>query len=145
MRRLVFVLLAVALVPAATAAQKRGLLPADYYKEVTSGEAAVSPDGTLVAFTVTTIVEKDNKRHREIWMARVADRSPFRFTDPTYESSGPRWAPDGQTLAFTSRRGKDTNSIWFTRVTAPGGEAFRIEGVTGSPIWSPDGKWIAFT
>ncbi len=149
MRRALIALLVVSLVPATALAQKRGLLPADYYKEVTVGDTAVSPDGALVAFTVTTIVEKDNKRHREIWMARLKggapDGTPFRFTDPTQESSGPRWSPDGQTLAFTSRRGKDTNSIWFARVTAPGGEAYHIPGVTGSPLWSPDGKWIAFT
>ena len=26
----------------------------------------------------------------------------------------------------------------------PGGEAFHIEGVRGSPVWSADGEWIAY-
>jgi len=150
MTRLIPLSLALALwLPAAALAQKRGLLPTDFYKEIGVGDVAMSPGGSLVAFTVTTIVEKDNTRHREIWMQRLKggapDGQPFRFTDPTSESSGPRWAPDGQVLAFSSRRGKDPNRVWFMRVTAPGGEAYHVEGVEAMPTWSPDGTWIAYT
>jgi len=134
--------------PALAFAQKRGLTPADYYREVVVSDVALAPGGDLVAFTVTTVVEKENRRHREIWMARLRnglpEGDPFRFTDPTDESSSPRWSPDGRTLAFTSHRGKDPNDIWFVNVTAAAGEAHHIDGVAGSPIWSRDGKWIAF-
>lgn len=85
---------------------------------------ALSPDGSLVAFTVTRIVEAENRRHREVWMATLADGrpvgDPFRFTDPTEDSHGPRWSPDGSVVSFTSRRGKDSNTTWFARVAAPG-------------------------
>ncbi|HEX9728750.1 MAG TPA: S9 family peptidase [Gemmatimonadales bacterium] len=149
MRRTLFtVLLALAVTGVATA-QTRGMLPQDYYRMTFVGDVAVSPGGDLVAFTVTTVNEAKNTRHREIWLQRL-DRgrpvdTPFRFTDPTEESSSPRWSPDGTTLAFSSRRGDDRNSVWFARVTAPGGEAHHIEGVDATPTWSPDGAWIAYT
>ena len=131
------------------AAQQRGFQPQDYYRLVNTSDVQISPDGDLVAFTVTTVVEEDNERHREIWMQRLndgrPDGEPFRFTDPTRESTRPRWSPDGSVLSFTSRRGDEPNSVWFARVTAPGGEAYQIEGVEASPVWSPDGQWIAFT
>ncbi len=138
----------VLLIPATALAQKRGLQPQDYYRMSFVSEVAMSPPGDYVAFTVTTVIEKDNKRHREVWVQRLKDGSPdgspFRFTDPTREASAPRWSPDGAHLSFTSRRSDDRNSTWFVRVAPPGGEAFHIDGVDGAPVWSRDGKWIAF-
>jgi dipeptidyl aminopeptidase/acylaminoacyl peptidase len=148
LRRTCLVALLTLLVPALLQAQKRGLTVSDYYKQVVVGDVAMSPAGNLVAFTVTTVVEKENKRHREVWMARLRngalDGTPFRFTDPTDDSSAPRWSPDGSMLSFTSHRGKDSNDVWFVSVGQAGGEAHHLEGVTAAPIWSRDGKWIAF-
>ncbi len=146
---------AVALSPLSVGAQSRGLVPDDFYREIGVGEVAISPDGALVAFTVTTIDEDANRRHREIWMQELAggqpSGDPFRFTDPTREASAPVWSPDSRLLSFQSPRREtdsdeteDTNPTWFARITFPGGEAFQIEGVEGAPIWSPDGQWIAF-
>ncbi len=134
------------ILPSLCFAADRGIVPADYYKEITPGELAISPNGSLLAFTVTTVVEKDNKRHREIWMQDLAnaEAKPFRFTSPEDESSSPVWSPDGSILSFQSKRGDDKNSTWFIRVTAPGGEAYHIEGVEAAPVWSPDGQWIAY-
>jgi len=132
-----------------TSAQDRGVLPQDYYRMTSVGNVAMSPAGDMVAFVVTTVLEEENTRHREIWMQRLENGQPagepFRFTDPTEESSSPRWSRDGSLLGFSSRRGDDRNGVWFARVTAPGGEAFHIPGVDATPIWSPDGQWIAFT
>ena len=64
---------------------------------------------------------------------------------PRWSPPLPSWSPDGRLLSFSSKRGEDPNTVWFLRVDGPGGEAFHIEGVEGSPIWSPAGDWIAFT
>ena len=141
-------LLSVLLILAAPAsAQERGVLPQDYYRMTFVGDVDVSPAGDLVAFTVTTIDEEENERHREVWLQRLTDGrpegAPFRFTDPTRESSSPRFSPDGSLLAFNSRRGDDENAVWVARVRGVGGEGFHIEGVDATPVWSPDGRWIA--
>ena len=139
------------LAPASGDAQNRGLLPTDFYSEVGVGEVAISPDGALVAFTVTTVNEDENRRHREVWMQELQGGrpagEPFRFTNPTREANAPRWSPDSRVLSFQSRRGDgdDAGTTWFARVTFPGGEAYQIEGVDAAPVWSPDGAWIAYT
>ena len=131
-----------------TSAQQRGFQPADYYDLVSVGDVAVSPEGDLVAFTVTRILEEENRRLREVWMQALENGrpsgDPYRFTAPTWDSFAPRWSPDGALLSFTSQRGDEDNSTWFVRVSGPGGEAFRIEGVRGAPVWSADGEWIAY-
>ncbi len=142
------VVMALVMLAVPAGAQMRGLMPADFYKEVTVEDVAMRPQGDMVAFTVMTIVEKENRRHREIWLQPLAQGraagDAYRFTSPTEDSTQPRWSPDGMLLGFTSRRGKDDNPAWFARVGASGGEAFHIEGVSADPVWSPDGKWIAY-
>ena len=149
MRRIAILLALLAASTSASLAQSRGFQPQDYYRMTFVGDVQLSPNGDLVAFTVTTVNEEKNTRHREIWLQRLERGQPagaaFRFTDPTEESSSPRWSPDGTVLAFSSRRGDDRNNVWFARVTAPGGEAYHIPGVEGTPVWSPDGRWIAYT
>ena len=137
-----------AVLPRSTTAQQRGFQPADYYDLVTVGEVAVSPEGDLVAFTVTRTLEEENRRQREIWIQALENGRPagehYRFTAPTGDSYAPSWSPDGSLLSFTSQRGDDDNSTWFVSVSGPGGEAFHIEGVRGAPVWSVDGEWIAY-
>ena len=148
MRRVLVALLISISITALAQDQKCGLTPEDFYKEKEVSDVAISPVGDMIAFTLTTILESENKRHREIWMIRLDDGQPlgepFRFTSPSENSSSPNWSPDGALLSFQSRRGQDKNSTWFMRVSAPGGEAFHLDGVTARPVWSPDGKWIAF-
>src|SRR4029077_6946746 len=114
----------------------------------------MSPDGRKVAFVRTTIVESENRRTSEIWLA-PSDGSapPTRLTHPAFSSNNPRFSADGTLLAFSSQRklpgsatkaGDEEASTWFLRMDQPG-EAFRIEGVGGAAIFRPDGRWIAFT
>ncbi|MFY9572164.1 MAG: S9 family peptidase, partial [Blastocatellia bacterium] len=124
----------------------------DYYRIETAGSPAISPDGRLAAFVRTYIVESENRRHSEIWLAPSdGSAAPKRITDPAYSSSNPRWSPDGKLLAFTRARGRaaapeaDASPIWFVRMDQPTSEPFQIKGVSAHPIFSPDNQWIAFT
>jgi dipeptidyl aminopeptidase/acylaminoacyl peptidase len=129
----------------------RQLTLEDYYRIISVQSPAMSPDGKWVAFIRTAIVEADNRRQGELWIA-AADGStpPRRISDPALNASGPRWSPDGQLLAFTGRRrgaaaDDEGGSIWFLRADRLDEPATHIRGVEGTPIFSPDSTWIAFT
>jgi dipeptidyl aminopeptidase/acylaminoacyl peptidase len=129
-------------------AQGRPLALDDYYRLESASAPAISPDGRWVAFVRGVVVEAENRRRTEIWLALSDGSAPaWRITHPGFSASDPRWSPDGALLAFSSRRGGggDDGSVWFLRMDVPQGEAFRIPGVEGTPVWSPDGRWIAFT
>ena len=135
--------LAIALLPAALAAQPRAMQPNDWHKLTTVSQPAMSPDGRQVAFTVTTVNERENKRHQEVWMVPTAGGDAVRYTAPGYESSGPRFSPDGKYLFFSSSRPGGTGNTWAIRMDVPGGEAAQVADYpTGS--WSRDGRFAVF-
>jgi len=139
---------------------KRGTTPEDYYSFQFISDPQISPDGKLVAYVVTVVDQKQNRRHSAIWMTAIdGSRTPWQFTTNPQNSNAPRWSPDGQSLAFLSARPAEVAAarasiespapesrpqIWLLSMN--GGEARRIttfkNGVT-SFKWSPDGKRLA--
>ena len=125
-------LVAVALLVATSAAEaqqsaQRAFTPADWYKVVNVSSPAMSPDGRLVAFTVTRVEESDNRRRSEVWVVPTAGGDPVRYTSPSFSSSNPRWSPDGKLLYFSSTRPGGRGSSWALRMDQAG-EAFQPEG-----------------
>ncbi|HWP38764.1 MAG TPA: S9 family peptidase [Gemmatimonadales bacterium] len=139
-------------VPVEVAGQSRPrpLALEDYYRIETASGSAISPDGRRVAFVRNYIVEAENRRQSEIWLAATdGSGEPRRLTHPSFNSAAPRWSPDGSLLAFRSQRRvpaepEGRSGVWFLRMDSPG-EAFQIPGVEGTPLFSPDNQWIAFT
>src|SRR5215469_18547588 len=86
-------------------ASQRGVTPEDYFSFKLVSDPHISPDGKLVAYVVTTIDRRQNRRHSSIWMASMdGSRPPWQFTTSLQSSNSPRWSPDGQFLAFLSSR-----------------------------------------
>jgi dipeptidyl aminopeptidase/acylaminoacyl peptidase len=133
------------LMPSTLVGQQRPWQATDYYRLDVVSNPVLSPDGRRVAFVLTTVVEDKDRRHNEIWMAPADSSGPaYRYTSPSTEASNPSWSPDGQLLAFSSRREGSDDDVWFLRTTAPGGEAFQIPGVHAMPSFSRDGRWLAY-
>jgi dipeptidyl aminopeptidase/acylaminoacyl peptidase len=83
----------------------RGITAEDYYAFEFLGDPRLSPDGRWVAYVVTTIDQRQNRRLSQIWLAATdGSRPPRQFTTSPQPSSSPRWSPDGRALAFLTSR-----------------------------------------
>lgn len=138
-------------VPVAAAIPRTETLTAeDIVSLVSVSDAAISPDGKMVAFvrrTPRTAMDSRGGSRSVIWMIPAKGGEAVRFTAPDRSSYSPRWSPDGRWLAFRSSRSGDAGSQVY-RISPRGGEPERLTDVKGGVShfeWSPDGKHIAFT
>jgi dipeptidyl aminopeptidase/acylaminoacyl peptidase len=107
-----------------------------------------SPDGKWVAYTVSTIDAKADKRNMHVWMVSYDGTRDIQLTSSQDSENGPRWSPDGKYLTFTSSRpGKVRGSqVWI--LDRQGGEAAQLTELKGrlqGYEWSPDSKSLALT
>ncbi|MGV3708464.1 MAG: S9 family peptidase, partial [Gemmatimonas sp.] len=109
----------------------RAFTPNDWYRIARVAGPTLSPDGSLIAFTVTTVREAENKRHSEVWIQPVAGGASKRMTSPAFESTAPRWSDDGKTLFFTSTRPYTRGNQWAVRLDE-GGEAFQPDAAAAA-------------
>jgi len=131
------------------AAQTGAVTPEDYFAFDALGDPHFSPDGSTIAYTVTTVDQKQNRRRTSIWtVAADGTRPPVQLTTAPQSSTSPRWSPDGRSIAFLSARptGGDPppdqprNQVWVLPMS--GGEPRRVTSLLNgvqSFAWSPDG------
>jgi dipeptidyl aminopeptidase/acylaminoacyl peptidase len=146
MRKIAGIALLAAL--SALAQPRRGVTAEDYLAFETAGDPQISPDGVTVAYTVTTIDAKTNRRVSRIWMMPLdGSQRPIALTSEGASSSFPRWSPDGHYLSFLSARDGGRPQIWL--LSRNGGEARRISNLENGASgfeWSPDGtRFVCLT
>ena len=147
--RLVWVCGVLSALSVSAAEAARPIELADYYRLESAGAPAISPDGSRVAFVRSYILEADNRRHSEIWLARSDGSPPMRLTSPAF-SSEPALQPRGRAarLQLPSQRARvgetrprSGSCAWID----PGARPSRSRGSRARRVFSRDGRWIAFT
>ncbi len=124
---------------------KRPIRADDLLKFIFVGDPQISPEGTRVLFSHKTVNEK-NKYVTNLYTVDL-EGTIVQWTQGEKGAGHGRWSPDGQHVAFTSKR--EGPSAQLHLIPMSGGEAKALtklpEGSIGGFKWSPDGSKIAFT
>ncbi len=147
------VLLCVAACVCALAGEGKRLTVEDALAFVDVSAPQWSPDGKLIAFTVTEWNRKDDRRDTHIYLVSVAGGEPVKLTNGERGETQPQWSPDGTRLAFLAARDAPNpaaptpprNQIWL--ISMRGGEAEKLtdeEAGVAQFRWSPDGQQLAY-
>src|SRR6266700_2967886 len=117
----------------------------------TPSSAAISPDGSTVAWAVRS------REGSQIHLTDVSNPDPAKekivgtgSSATNCGSSEPKWSPNGEWLAFvsdctanTEKSGQDQVFVW-SKKTGESKKLTHLVGGIDSLAWSPDGKAIGF-
>jgi dipeptidyl aminopeptidase/acylaminoacyl peptidase len=112
-----------ALAGPAAAQPRAGLTPELALAVPVPSDPRVSPDGRLVAFTLTTVEGPALAERRRVWLLDIDRGESWQATGGEGEEWSARWSPDGATLAFISTRG-GRPEVWA--LPTRGGEPRRL-------------------
>ncbi len=149
MRRFaLFLFLAICLLKNSAFADKRPIADTDLYAFKWLADPRISPDGSMVVYTLVTTTVKHDNYQTALWIVPTGGGTARQFTGGPHDVS-PRWSPDGKRLAFLragEKDGKPEPAQLFV-IDANGGEARALTDVpkgASAPVWSPSGKAIVF-
>ncbi len=118
--------------------------------DVVPGMSNIAPDGKSIAFAGQKnngYGYNQNQGDNQIWMVDESGAARAMEANPA-SGRTPNWSPDGQRIAFESKRGSpdDHYAVFVMNRDGSGLVQLTDYALNGNhPVWSPDGKRLAFS
>ena len=121
----------------------RPLTPDDWYRFQDVSDIRMAPDGSAVAYLVTSYDKQSDESRAALWIVDWSGKEAVQLTRGESVSQ-PGFSPDGRYLSFLSARpAGSTTQLWA--LDRRGGEPRQlthVSGELGGYEWSPDAKRV---
>ena len=107
-------------------------------------DVQLSPDGSQIVYVRAGMDVMTDTYFSNLWVVDADGGNHRPITTGHHMNTTPRWAPQGDRLAYVSTRG-GSPQVWVRWMDS--GESAQITQMTEAPsglAWSPDGSWLAF-
>jgi dipeptidyl aminopeptidase/acylaminoacyl peptidase len=125
--------------------QKRAFEIEDLYRLKYIADPQISPDQSLVVYSLTSYKLKEGKSNSDIFLLDLKTKSIKQLTYFEGADFQPRFSSDGKSLFFISTRTKGTQIF---KLPLDGGEPIKLTDIStgiSDLVVSPNGRYIAFT
>jgi len=123
----------------------KGLLtPEIMWKFGRVNNPALSPDGKLLAYTITYYNLQENKGTTHLYVVSTEGGEPLKLTNGVGSDSNPKWSADGQLIRFLSTE-SGSSQLWEVK---PDGTGLRqlsnLDGDINGFCFAPEGSKILY-
>lgn len=122
----------------------RPITPEDIWSVRRPSALELSPDGAHLVFVMKDYSLEKNKSLAHLWLLETATGTSRQLTTAESSDDSPKWSPDGQRIAFTSKRTGDEQPSLYV-LPLGGGEAEKILELPlpiSDPHWMPDSRHL---
>jgi dipeptidyl aminopeptidase/acylaminoacyl peptidase len=125
--------------------EARRLHSIDVFQLEYADDVQISPDGSRIVYVRVSHDIMTDRPRRNLWMVNADGTNNRPVRSEARSFSSPRWAPDGERLAYVSAA-EGSPQLYVRWMDS--GQTALLTNLVESPdsiAWSPDGKSIAFT
>ncbi|MFM2292453.1 MAG: hypothetical protein RIS29_2266 [Bacteroidota bacterium] len=144
-QQLILILLYISSISFASTSPKKAFSIEDLYKIKSVGAPVLSPDGTKIAYTISSSNLTEGKSKTDIYLMDADGKNQTQLTDGKSSSYDPIWSADGKSIFYSSVANGTSQVFRYNFADKSTKQLTDFSMGVNGPVLSPDNHLIAFS